>query len=227
VAATLKNKQKSSKTAKIGGISEDFGKHLHLIVQVSRSETLQLLQLTQSDDGTAVEMFVRAHQQPVYRLALSVLDDPAEAEEAAQDALVAAIKSLHTYRGDSAFTTWLYAITLNVCRTRLRKQRSRDRLMDTLKSIFHVGGDLHAHPEDVAIRSQADASVARAVNSLDEKHRLPVVLRYYNEFSIAEIAQLLDISEGTVHSRLFTARERLRGMLRPEHYANAPTRETE
>jgi RNA polymerase sigma-70 factor (ECF subfamily) len=171
-------------------------------------------------------MFVRAHQQPVYRLGLSVLDDPAEAEEAAQDALVAAIKSLHTYRGDSAFTTWLYAITLNVCRTRLRKQRSRDRLMDTLKSIFHVGGD-HAHPEDVAIRSQADASVARAVNSLDEKHRLPVVLRYYNEFSIAEIAQLLDISEGTVHSRLFTARERLRGMLRPEHFANAPTRETE
>jgi RNA polymerase sigma-70 factor (ECF subfamily) len=49
---------------------------------------------------------------------------------------------------------------------------------------------------------------------LDEKHRLPIVLRYYNDFSIAEIGQLLGISEGTVHSRLFTARERLRLMLR-------------
>src|SRR3546814_12520019 len=60
-------------------------------------------------------------------LALSILDDPAEAEEAAQDALVAAINALDTYRGDSAFTTWLYAITLNVCRTRLRKHRSEER----------------------------------------------------------------------------------------------------
>jgi RNA polymerase sigma-70 factor (ECF subfamily) len=202
--------------------SEDFSEHPHLIVQVSRSETLQILQLTQADDGTAIEMFVRAHQQSVFRLALSVLDDPAEAEEAAQDALVSAIKALDTYRGDSAFTTWLYAITLNVCRTRLRKHRSRDRLMETLRSIFHLTGEGLAHPEDVAIRGEADAAVAKAVNSLDEKHRLPVVLRYYNEFSIAEIAQLLDISEGTVHSRLFTARERLRGLLKPEHYGHSP-----
>lgn len=161
-------------------------------------------------------MFVRAHQQSVYRLALSVLDDPAEAEEATQDALVSAINALNTYRGDSAFTTWLYAITLNTCRSRLRKHKSRDRLMETLRSLFRVRGELAPHPEEAAIRSEADAAVARAVGSLDEKHRLTVVLRYYNEFSIAEIAQLLDISEGTVHSRLFTARERLRVMLKPE-----------
>jgi RNA polymerase sigma-70 factor (ECF subfamily) len=183
---------------------------------VSRTETLQLLQLYQSDDAAAVEMFVRAHQQSVYRLALSVLDDPAEAEEATQDALVSAINALNTYRGDSAFTTWLYAITLNTCRSRLRKHKSRDRLMETLRSLFRVRGELAPHPEEAAIRSEADAAVARAVGSLDEKHRLTVVLRYYNEFSIAEIAQLLDISEGTVHSRLFTARERLRVMLKPE-----------
>jgi RNA polymerase sigma-70 factor, ECF subfamily len=186
---------------------------------VSRSETLQLLQLYQADDATAVEMFVRAHQQSVYRLALSILDDPSEAEEAAQDALVAAINALDTYRGDSAFTTWLYAITLNTCRTRLRKHRSRDRLMDTLRSIFRASGDASPHPEEAAIRNEADATIAQAINSLDEKHRLPVVMRYYNELSVAEIAQLLDISEGTVHSRLFTARERLRAMLKTEHFA--------
>lgn len=164
-------------------------------------------------------MFVRAHQQTVYRLALSILDDPAEAEEAAQDALVAAIKALDSYRGDSAFTTWLYAITLNVCRSRLRKHRSRDRLMDTLRSIFRVAGEAAPHPEEAAIRNEADAALVRAINSLDEKHRLPVVLRYYNDLSVAEIAQLLDISEGTVHSRLFTARERLRAMLRTGRFA--------
>ena len=188
---------------------------------MSRTETLQLLQLYQAEDAAAVEMFVRAHQQAVFRLALSVLDDPAEAEEATQDALVSAINALGTYRGDSAFTTWLYAITLNTCRTRLRKHKSRDRLMETLRSLFRVGGESGLHPEEAAIRSEADAAVARAVNALDEKHRLTVVLRYYNELSIAEIAQLLDISEGTVHSRLFTARERLRAILRPEYLARA------
>jgi RNA polymerase sigma-70 factor (ECF subfamily) len=194
---------------------------------VSRTDSLQLLQLYQSDDATAVETFVRAHQQTVYRLALSILDDPAEAEEATQDALVSALNNLHTYRGDSAFTTWLYAITLNTCRTRLRKHKSRDRLMDTLRTLFRVGGEAIPHPEETALRNEADAAVARAVNSLDEKHRLTVVLRYYNEFSIAEIAQLLDISEGTVHSRLFTARERLRGILRSEYFARADSMETD
>lgn len=194
---------------------------------MSRTDSLQLLQLYQSDDATAVETFVRAHQQTVYRLALSILDDPAEAEEATQDALVSALNNLHTYRGDSAFTTWLYAITLNTCRTRLRKHKSRDRLMDTLRTLFRVGGEAIPHPEETALRNEADAAVARAVNSLDEKHRLTVVLRYYNEFSIAEIAQLLDISEGTVHSRLFTARERLRGILRSEYFARADSMETD
>src|SRR5574341_421391 len=156
---------KRPETCYDSGPNEVFTLHPHLIVQVSRSETLQLLQLYQADDSTAVEMFVRAYQQSVYRLALSILDDPAEAEEAAQDALVAAINALDTYRGDSAFTTWLYAITLNVCRTRLRKHRSRDRLMDTLRSIFRVSGDGLLHPEEAAIRSEADAALAQAINS--------------------------------------------------------------
>ncbi|MBI3240972.1 MAG: RNA polymerase sigma factor [Chloroflexi bacterium] len=177
-------------------------------------DTLQLLQDYQAGDALAVEMFVRAHQQAVYRLALSVLDDPAEADEASQDSLVAAINALDSYRGESAFTTWLYAITLNVCRARLRKRGSRERLIQALHAIFRLKGETAAHPEETAIKNEADAAVLQAVNRLDEKHRLPIVLRYYNDFSIAEIAQLLGINEGTVHSRLYTARERLRMMLK-------------
>jgi len=196
--------------------SEDFPGDPHLIGQVSHLETPHVLQGYQADDWLAAEMFFRAHQQSVYRLALSILDDPAEAEEAAQDALISAIDALDTYRGDSAFTTWLYAITLNTCRSRLRKHKSRENLMRVLRSIFGMGGEATSHPEEAAIKNEADAAVAQAVSSLDEKHRLPVVMRYYNDFSIAEIGQLLGISEGTVHSRLFTARERLRVMLKQD-----------
>jgi RNA polymerase sigma-70 factor (ECF subfamily) len=121
---------------------------------------------------------------------------------------------LRSYRGESAFTTWLYAITLNVCRTRLRRRRTWGRLMGSLRALFRTGGDAPADPEAVAIQNESNAELWNAVAALDEKHRLPVILRYYQGFSTAEVAQLLGISEGTVHSRLFTARERLRAHLK-------------
>ena len=177
-------------------------------------DTAQLIERCRAGNAPAIEALVRAHEQAVYRLALSILDDPAEADEAAQDSFVAALEALKTYRGESAFTTWLYAITLNVCRTRLRRRRTWGRLMDSLRALLRLGGDAPANPEAVVIQNEADAELWNAVTELDEKHRLPVILRYYQGFSTAEIAQLLAISEGTVHSRLFTARERLRVRLK-------------
>lgn len=179
-------------------------------------DTAQLIERCRAGDAPAIEALVRAHEQAVYRLALSILDDPAEADEAAQDSFVAALRALKTYRGESAFTTWLYAITLNVCRARLRQRRTWGRLMNSLRALLRVGGDAPADPEAVIIQNEADAELWNAVTELDEKHRLPVILRYYQGFSTSEIAQLLGISEGTVHSRLFTARERLRAQLKEQ-----------
>ncbi len=75
-------------------------------------------------EQTAIEALVRAYEKDLYRLSLSILDDPAEAEEATQDAFLAALKALASYRGEAALGTWLYRITLNVCRTRLRRRRT-------------------------------------------------------------------------------------------------------
>ena len=177
-------------------------------------DTAQLIERCQTGDAPAIEALVRVHEQAVYRLALSILDDPAEADEAAQDSFVAALRALKTYRGESAFTTWLYAITLNVCRTRLRRRRTWGRLMNSLRARLQSGSAAPADPEAVVIQNEADAELWNAVTELDEKHRLPVILRYYQGFSTSEIAQLLAISEGTGHSRLFTARERLRAHLK-------------
>jgi len=179
-------------------------------------DTAQLIERCRAGDAPAIEALVRAHEQAVYRLALSILDDPAEADEAAQDAFVAALRALRSYRGESAFTTWLYAITLNVCRARLRRRRTWGRLMNSLRALLRVGGDAPADPEAVVIQNEADAELWNAVTELDEKHRLPIILRYYQGFSTSEIARLLEIGEGTVHSRLFTARERLRAHLKEQ-----------
>ena len=85
----------------------------------------------------AVEALVLAHQAEVFRLAVSVLGDPAEAEEATQDALIAALTALETYRGEASLTTWLYTITVNACRARFRKRRSRERLVRASRRLLH------------------------------------------------------------------------------------------
>jgi RNA polymerase sigma-70 factor (ECF subfamily) len=178
----------------------------------------QLIERYRAGETGVAEALVRAHQAEVFRLALSILDDAAEAEEAAQDALVAALNALDKYRGEAAFSTWLYRITVNECRGRLRKRRARERLTGVLQALWLVQREAEPHPEDSAARNERDAALWQAINALDEKHRLPLVLHYYHERPTAEIAQILALSEGTVHSRLHTARQRLRAHLRLKNH---------
>jgi RNA polymerase sigma-70 factor, ECF subfamily len=168
-----------------------------------------LLARCRAGEARAIEELVEAHQPAVHRMALSILDDPAEADEAVQDTLVSALDALESYRGDSAFTTWLYAITLNVCRGRLRKRRAQERLGQVLNAFWRTSGPA-IHPEDIAIQDETDAAVWSAVHALDDNHRFPVILRYYHELPIAEIAQIMGVSERTIHTRLHTAHERLK-----------------
>ena len=191
--------------------------HVHLIGEHRRTlehtDTIRLISLTRAGDAAAIEALVQAHKAPVHRLAVSILDDPAEADEATQDAFVAAIDRLDSYRGDASFATWLYAITLNVCRGRLRKRRSRQRLAQVLQAVFRVSGPSDPHPEQVVVQRESDAALWRAIQSLNEKLREVIVLRYYHELRLNDIAQVVGVSERTVRDRLHAAHEQLRTAL--------------
>ena len=164
-------------------------------------------------DSLAIECLVQTHQADVYRLALSILDDPDEADDATQEVFISALRSLDSFRGDSSLKTWLLSITVNLCRSRYQRNKSRARLRQVLQSLFR--GD-QAQPESEAIQHEADSELWRAVNTLDEKHRIPVILRYYHDLPVAEIAEMLGIPIGTVHSRLNHAREKLRTRLKED-----------
>ena len=179
--------------------------------------TAQLLQQCQSGDETAIHALIQTYHSALYRLAVSILLDADEAEEAVQDAFLAALNALDMYNG-GALNAWLYGITLNGCRKRLRRRKALDRLKAVLQNLLRMGGAGPTYPETVVIENESDAALWRAVCALGEKHRLPVILYYYHDIPVGEIARLLEISEGTVHSRLFTARERLRAVLQ-----DAPT----
>jgi RNA polymerase sigma-70 factor, ECF subfamily len=169
-----------------------------------------LLQACRAGDARAIDDLVTTYRPAVFRFALSFLNDPAEADDAAQEALMAALRALNRYRAASTFTTWLYAITANVCRVRLRKQRARQRLARSLQMLLHLAAAPSRQPEELALHGEAQASISRAIKALPEPQRLVVVLRYYHELRLAEIAEILRISERTVHKRLYAAHERLR-----------------
>jgi len=173
----------------------------------------QWLAKCREGEPLAIERLVQTHQQDVYRLALSILDHPEEADDATQEVFLAALRSLDSFRGDSSIKTWLFSITINLCRSRLQRGKSRARLRQILQSLFRSN---QTHPESEAIQHEADSELWRAVHVLDEKHRIPVILRYYHDLPIAEIAEMLGIPVGTVHSRLNHARERLRAQLKDE-----------
>lgn len=173
----------------------------------------QWLRQCREGDPLAIERLVHAHQADVYRLALSILDDPDEAEDAAQEVFVSALRSLDSFRGDSSPRTWLFSITINLCRNRLQRARSRGRLRQILESLFRRD---QPGPESEAVRHEAESELWRAVRALDDRHRIPIILRYYHDLPVAEIAETLSIPVGTVHSRLNHARERLRTRLKED-----------
>lgn len=177
------------------------------------STTYLLVQHCLDGDEAAIETLVHTYQHLVYRLAYSILGDAAEADEAAQDTFVSALGALRSYRGDAVFKTWLYAITVNVCRGRLRKRRAKERLQHVMQVVFQVTRSNVEHPETVVTSREADETVRKAVSALDEKLQLPIILRYEHELPIAEIAHVLKVSERTVHTRLRAAHDQLRHTL--------------
>jgi RNA polymerase sigma-70 factor, ECF subfamily len=172
------------------------------------------LELCRDGDASAIERLVCNYQKELYRLAFSIMNDHDEAEDCTQDAFLAVLHNLDSFRGDSSFKTWLYSITINICRDRFERRKHRQRLQSILNVVFST--QHAAHPEENAIQNESDERLWQRIRYLDEKHRMPLILRYFHNLPAAEIAQILGLPLGTVHSRLNTARERLRDILKDE-----------
>jgi RNA polymerase sigma-70 factor, ECF subfamily len=162
----------------------------------------------------AIEMLVREYEAGVFRLALSILGDPAEANEVVQETFLSALRALPSYQEKRTFKSWLYTIAVNHSRSHLRKRKVIERLRSTLTAIFRVDIEKQDSPEEAVIQNEKEAAIWRSLNKLDDRHRIVVILRYFQELSIGEISEILSIREGTIHSRLHTARAILRDSLK-------------
>ncbi len=166
------------------------------------------------DSLCLADVLVEQHYAFIYRLAASILDDPDEADDAAQETILRALANSQHIPAGQEQRRWLSSVAVNHCRDRLRRRKVRQTLNGILQSL-HLVSDIEASVEELFDNSHDHNEIWKAVQSLDEKHRLPILLRYVSGMSTNEIAFSLKISEGTVYSRMHYAIEKLRKQLGP------------
>lgn len=182
-----------------------------------------LVSFIQKGDLEAFELLVRKHQKRMLNIALRLVDDYEEACEVVQDAFISAHKNIKDFRGDSKFTTWLTAITVNLSKNRLRQVKSRrgheafsiDDPVQTEEGQIVV--DPPSNEPSVLERLEKrdiQKRVRDCIKALEPDFREVLVLRDMQDFSYDEIAGMLKMREGTVKSRLFRAREMVKDCLK-------------
>jgi len=170
--------------------------------------------------------FLDEHSQLVFNVALRLTGNRSDAEDLAQDALIRALRALPKFRGDSKLSTWVYTITVNTWKNRVRAEKSRGFWKTISFGAFGNGNDDNDDkpefepngndaPLDADLEKEGTAKLVQtALLQLDADDRAIVVLREIEERSYGEIGEVLGLAEGTVKSRLFRARAKLKLLLK-------------
>jgi RNA polymerase sigma-70 factor (ECF subfamily) len=181
---------------------------------------LELVRRAQRNERGAFDLLVLKYQHKVIKLVARLLRDPAEAEDVAQEAFVKAYRALGSFRGDSAFYTWLYRIAVNTARNAIasRQRRPLDYEADLSEGEQNSVAARLKHndtPEAAALSEEIRLTVNQAIEQLPEDLRTAIVLREIEGLSYEEIAATMDCPVGTVRSRIFRAREAIDRALKP------------
>lgn len=180
----------------------------------------QLVERVQQGDKRAFDVLVQKYQHKVVNLISGYIKNQADVFDVAQEAFVKAYRAIGSFRGDSAFYTWLYRIAVNSAKNYLvaqgRRPPSTD--VDTDDAAYYDGGEiLHevATPEGEMLSDEIKRVVFKAIEQLPDELRTAVTLRELEGLSYEEIAGVMECPVGTVRSRIFRAREAIDKQLRP------------
>jgi RNA polymerase sigma-70 factor (ECF subfamily) len=172
-------------------------------------EDAELLARHVAGEPDAFGELVRRHRDRLWAVALRTLGDREEAADAVQDALVSAFRAAHTFRGQSAVTTWLHRITVNACLDRARRAASRRTASVANEENFEALMEPHESAEAPAERGELHRELLAALTTLPVEQRAALVLVDMQGYSVAEAAEVLDVPIGTVKSRCARGRARL------------------
>ncbi|GAA4498665.1 RNA polymerase sigma factor RpoE [Pseudaeromonas paramecii] len=179
-----------------------------------------LVERVQRGDKQAFNLLVSKYQHKVIGLVTRYVNNPGDAADVAQEAFIKAYRSLPTFRGESAFYTWLYRIAVNTAKNYLTAQGRRppDADVEASEAEFYEGADaLHeqATPENLMLSDELKRQVRAALDSLPDDLRQAITLREIEGLSYEEIAVIMDCPVGTIRSRIFRAREVIDKWIQP------------
>jgi len=177
------------------------------------SEETQLIDRAVKGDRSAFTALVELNQERLFASMIQVTGSPDEAEEVVQEAFIRAFMKLDTFQRNSQFFTWLYRIAFNSALTRKRRKRARISLDHWRENNGLEVADPSDAVDEPMLRQERVDLVRAAIEILSEDHRAILVLREMQERSYEDIAEILDISIGTVRSRLSRARNQLKATL--------------
>lgn len=180
-----------------------------------------LVERAQAGEQAAFDQLVSKYQRKLGRLLSRYIRDAAEIEDVSQEAFIKAYRALPSFRGDSAFYTWLYRIGINTAKNYLVAQGRRAPTSTEFDADEAEGfedasmlRDINT-PESLLLSKQIGQTVNSAMDALPEELRTAIVLREIEGLSYEEIASIMDCPIGTVRSRIFRAREAVAAKLRP------------
>jgi RNA polymerase sigma-70 factor, ECF subfamily len=183
----------------------------------------EIVSLCQKGNLNAFETLVERHQKKMFNVAYRMTGDYDEAGEIVQDAFLSAYRSIKRFRGEARFSTWLTGIVINHGRNRLKQIAARSRYeSQTVDDPLETEeGRIIGEPRSGEMpiveqleRKEVQEKVQECINTLEREYREVIVLRDIQGFSYEEIRDILNIPHGTVKSRLFRARDALRGSLK-------------
>lgn len=189
----------------------------------------ELVTRAKAGDDEAFAQLMRDNEKRIYNLTLRMTGNPEDAMDLAQETFLNAWRGLKFFKGDSAFSTWVYRLASNACIDHLRRQKRRQDISapmpvnDEDDSVPDIP-DERFLPEQELDRQELRRAVAKGLEQLSDEHRQVLVMREINGLSYQEIGDILDLEEGTVKSRIARARNSLRKILvESGNFSNPPS----
>ena len=173
---------------------------------------MMLIKKAINGDEQAFELLLSQYQNKIYSIALRTLGNEHDALDATQDALIRIYKNIGKFKGNSSFSTWVYRITVNVCYDMLNLNKKPVHLVEKLEDAPQMAAK-GPGPEEIVLGRESASEVCALILKLSDIYRVALVLRDVEGFAYEEIALILNISVGTVKSRIARARNEMRKLL--------------
>jgi len=174
---------------------------------------MELIKSFKNGKIEAFEKLLKRYQKKVYNTTYRMTGNSDEASDLAQETFLRVYKKIYTFKEKASFSTWLFRITTNLCRDHLRRKK-REPGQISLEETGILNKNMEDspknNPEQSILRAEINSNIQTVIKNLPQLYREVIILREFQDFSYEEIASILNISTGTVKSRLSRAREKLR-----------------